>query len=348
MIMVVALGGMLAACGVTKETETASGVESIIEASLETEQQEAGEVEFPIRIEHAYGETVISAKPDRVVTISWENADTPLALGMIPVGVSEANYGARTSNRLHAWTDEAFHQLGIDSPNVFNDTDGWDYEAIADTHPDVILCAYSGISQEEYDILSQIAPVVPYKEEAFHTTWRAQTIENATALGMAKEGAQLVAETEALIREKVQAYPEIAGKNAAFMWFSADDLSNFYIYLPVDPRAAFLEDLGMVLPESIRKMANDEQSFSISVSRERVEELMDVDLIVTYGDETLLQALQNDKILNQIPAIQNGAVVLLDDNTELAAGVTPSILSIPYTIDQYLETLSVAANKVQG
>jgi iron complex transport system substrate-binding protein len=70
-------------------------------------------------------------------------------------------------------------------------------------------------------------------------------------------------------------------------------------------------------------------------------------MIVMYGDSSLLKALQNDKLLSQIPAIKNGAVVLLDQNTDLAAGVTPSILSIPYTIDDYFEALREAAEKVQ-
>ena len=54
-------------------------------------------------------------------------------------------------------------ELGVDNPNIFQDTDGLDFEAISDANPDVILAAYSGITQEEYDILSEIAPVVAYQ-----------------------------------------------------------------------------------------------------------------------------------------------------------------------------------------
>lgn len=354
-VFTIATGLVLTACGVTQKGTIDSSVEAGTSTKAvtldENHATEAAAVNveagFPLRIEHAYGETVLFTQPERVVAISWENGDTPLALGIAPVGVSEANYGARTENRLHAWTDAAFQKLGIHAPKVFNDTDGWDYEAIADANPDVILCAYSGITQEEYDTLSQIAPVVPYKEEAFQTTWRAQTIENATALGLQKDGERLVEETDALIRKKAASYPEIAGKKTAFMWFSAEDLSRFYVYLPADPRAAYLEDLGMILPESIYRMAEGQNAFSLAVSRERAEELKDVEMIVMYGDSSLLEALQNDKLLLQIPAIKNGAVVLLDQNTDLAAGVTPSILSIPYTIDDYYEALREAAEKVQ-
>ncbi len=51
--------------------------------------------------------------------------------------------------------------LGVDAPNVFDDVDGLDFEAISDCDPDVILASYSGLTQEDYDTLSQIAPVIP-------------------------------------------------------------------------------------------------------------------------------------------------------------------------------------------
>ena len=46
---------------------------------------------FPITMKHAYGETVINAKPEKVVTLDWNNADAVLALGIVPVGTSRAN-----------------------------------------------------------------------------------------------------------------------------------------------------------------------------------------------------------------------------------------------------------------
>lgn len=74
---------------------------------------ETEEAFTPIVIEHAFGETVIDKKPERIVTIAWENDCTPLALGVAPVGVSEANYGLCTENNLHPWADEAFKALRL-------------------------------------------------------------------------------------------------------------------------------------------------------------------------------------------------------------------------------------------
>ena len=172
-----AQAGVSYAKSAEKTTEAASSEEA------ESEEETSEEVTYPITIEHAFGETVIESKPERIATIGWENQDTPLALGVAPVGVSAANYGMVTDNNLHPWTDEAFADLGVEKPVVFDDVDGLDFEQISDCNPDVILAAYSGMTQEDYDTLSQIAPVIPYKEKAWQTSWREQTIENAEGMG---------------------------------------------------------------------------------------------------------------------------------------------------------------------
>lgn len=331
----------------TEESEAAEETAEAEEAEEEVAEEDADDTEYPIVIEHAYGTTVIESKPERIVTLAWGNQDTVLALGVVPVGVSAANYGYVTDNMLHVWTEEAFIELGEENPNVFNDVDGWDYEAISDAQPDVILCAYSGMSEEEYQLLSEIAPVVPFAEVAWKTTWRDQTIENATGMGMKEEGEALVAEVDALIEEKLAEYPELEGKTAAFFWVSADDMSTFYAYLTADPRASYLLDLGLELPDSIAALDDGTGQFSVAISRENAEQFSDVDIMIVYGDEALLEAMQADPLMSTIPAVANGAVVLLDSESNLAAATTPSILSIPYMIDEYLEELSEAASKVQ-
>lgn len=303
--------------------------------------------EYPITIQHAFGETVITEKPERVVTISWGNQDTPLALGVIPVGISMANYGVTDDSGLLPWTADRFEELGETSPNLFKDTDGLDYEAISDAEPDVILAAYSGITQEEYDLLTQIAPVVAYPTLAWQTYWRDQIIMDATGMGMAAEGEALVADLEALIAEKTSAYTQLEGKTAAFFYFSPTDLGSFYVYLPTDPRAAYLTDLGLSFPDSVASLNETSDSFAIELSSENVDVLKDVDIMVVYGNQELLEALQADALLGTVPAIANGSVALIEDGTPLAASGTPSALSIPATIDEYLEIIAGAADKVQ-
>lgn len=355
------LGLSVVACGSASETATvdtattdnaeASASESISteaasDSSVAEDSASNDEATFPLTITHGLGETVIEEKPENIVAIAWGNPDVPLALGIVPAGISEANFGPRDENGLLAWTAKAFEDLGA-TPNVFDDTDGWDYEAISDCQPDVILAAYSGLSQEEYDRLSEIAPVVAYPTIAWTTTWQEETINDATALGLEAEGRALVADVEQLIADKLAQYPDLAGKRVAFFWLSEDDLGTFYIYTNNDPRAAFLGDLGFVTPDSVTGLIDDPSAFSITVSAENADVLSDVDIIITYGTESLVTAMQNDGRFSNIPAVNNGAFVLLDSNDALAAASTPTVLSIPYAIDDYLEVLNEAAKKIQ-
>lgn len=345
-ILAIAFSVSLTACSNT--TADTSGKEStaVVEETA-ADSTPVVEVEYPITIQHAFGKTVIESKPERIVTISWGNQDVPLALGVIPVGVSEANYGVTDNSNLLPWTAEGFKNLGVESPVLFNDTDGLDFEAISDAQPDVILAAYSGITQEEYDLLNKIAPVVAYPTLAWQTYWRDQIIMDATGMGMKAEGEQKVAELEKLITEKIATYPKLAGKTAAFCYFNPSDLGKFYIYLPTDPRAAYLTDLGMKVPDSILKLAEGSTSFAIEISAENVDVLKDVDIIIAYGDASLLKSLQADSLVGTIPAVKRGSVVLIEDNTPLAASGTPSVLSIPATIDEYLKIIGEAADKVE-
>src|SRR5690606_24226553 len=115
---------------------------------------------FPITIEHAFGETTIESKPERVATVSWSNQEVPIALGIVPVGMAEVAWGDDDNDGVLPWVEDALEELGAETPVLFDETDGIDFEAVADTQPDVILAAYSGLTQEDYDTLSEIAPVV--------------------------------------------------------------------------------------------------------------------------------------------------------------------------------------------
>ena len=324
----------LAACGNDKST------------SKETTNEKENDGQYPIVIKHAFGETIIEEKPERVATIAWANHDVALALGVVPVGFSAANYGIQDDTGLLPWTAAKLKELGEENPNVFQDTDGLDFEAIADSNPDVILAAYSGITQEEYETLSQIAPVVPYEETPWVTPWRDQVLLNAKGMGMEEEGKKLIADTEKLIADKANEYSVIKGKKAAFGMFNTADLSSFFIYTPTDPRGEFLSDLGMIYPEGIKSLIQDD-SFYIQVSAENADALNDTEILITYGNKDTLAALQADPILGKVPAIAAGNVVVIEDNTPLAAAGNPNPLSIQYTIDEYLTLISDVAKNIK-
>ena len=329
------------------DTETANNETSNNEsADNETASDDGANSEYPIEIKHALGTTVIPEKPERVVTIQWANHDIVLALGVVPVGFSAANFGVQDDSGLLPWTKQKLEELGETNPNVSQDTDGLDFEAISDADPDVILAAYSGITKEDYEILTKIAPVVAYPTAPWSTTWREQVLLNATGMGMRAEGEQLIKDTENLISEKLKEYPQIAGKKFVWVNFSATDMSKLHIYTPIDSRVAFLYELGLEYPESVTNLITDPEKYSLSLSAENTEALYDADLIVGYGNEELYQAIKADSLLGKIPAVQKGAVAFLDSSTPLVAAATPNPLSIAYTIDEYLKLLGGAIDKL--
>ena len=296
---------------------------------------------FPITMKHAYGETVIKSKPERVVTLDWNNADAVLALGIVPVGTARANWGPVTDKGLLPWTEEKFKELGVDNPNVFNDLEGYDYEAVAAAKSDIIVAPYSGMDEKAYKRLSEIAPTLPFRETAWKTTWREQTEEAAEALGLKSEGEKLVSDTDAFIKETLVKYPNLAGKSVAMCYINAADLSSFSVYRTADPRGAYLTDLGFTFPEKVEAQAKDKNAFYVQISSElAVDALSDTDIIITYGDDKTVAALKKDAIFSKIPAVKEGRVVVLDSNGNLAASCNPSVLSIKAELVNYLDAIN--------
>ena len=297
---------------------------------------------FPVEVKHALGTTTIEKQPERVASIGWGNQDVALALGIAPVGADDQTWSMDGSDGLglYEWTTDAYTELGADEPVVFSTTDGIDFEAIADTTPDVIIAAYSGPTEEEYATLSEIAPTVAYPGVAWYTPWRDSILVNSQALGLADEGEALVADLEKQIADAT-ADKDFAGKSAAFLFLNAADLSTASVYSTGDSRAAFLADLGFDVPAAAKE-ADEAGTFYLDISAENVDKLADVDVIVSYGGPELLPALQADPLWSTLPAVQNGAVVAVGAGDDLSGAVSPTALSIPWMLDTYVGLLSDA------
>lgn len=297
-----------------------------------------------IVIEHAFGTTTIPEPPERVATVNWANHEVPLALGVVPVGMAAANFGDDNGDGVLPWVEDTLEELGTETPVLFDETDGIDFEAVADTNPDVILAAYSGLSQEDYDTLSEIAPVVAYPESPWSTSWRDMILMNSQAIGLAAEGEELVSTLEAEIDDTLEAFPDLAGTTTMFVTHvDTTDLSTLNFYTSVDTRAAFFTDLGLATPAAVAEAA-EAGEFAGSVSAEQIDVFDDVELIVTYGDQELVDALQADPLLSQMPAVQNNAIVFLDGSGPLGTAANPTPLSISWVLEDYVTLLANAGN----
>lgn len=329
-------------------TAAASAVFMLAACSPSTSSDEAQDGDdswTPVTIEHALGTTEIEKRPERVATVNWANHEVPLALGVVPVGMASADFGDDDGNGVLPWVEDRLEELDAETPTLFDETDGIDFEAVADTQPDVILAGYSGLSQEDYDTLSDIAPVVAYPETAWGTPWREMIEINSEAIGMEDEGEKLVADLESEIEDKVADHPAIKDKSTMFLTHvDPSDLSEVNFYTTHDTRAMFFEDLGMKAPASIESASEDTDQFSSKVSAEQADVFDDVDIIVTYGDDKLVKTLEDDELLSQMPAVKNDAIVNLPGDAPLGTAANPTPLSISFILDDYLDELDKAAS----
>ncbi|WP_144881486.1 iron-siderophore ABC transporter substrate-binding protein [Microbacterium paraoxydans] len=332
--------GAAAALAVTLSACSSSAPES----TATTGGNPASDDAFPVTVEHVYGETTIDEKPERVATIAWANHEVPLALGIVPVGMSKATWGDDDDNGILPWVEEKLDELGGETPVLFDETDGIDYEAVADTAPDVILAAYSGLTQEEYDTLSKIAPVVAYPDVAWGTSVDDMVEMNAKALGLEAEGEALIEDLHADADAALAANSALEGKKVLFAYFDPSDLSQIGYYTAADTRPGYLHDLGLPLPAIVEENEDSDQ-FYLQVSAEEAQKFDDVDVLVTYGDDSTLATLQADPLLSKIPAIADGRVAILPDATPIAASANPSALSIPWGLEDYLAILAAPLAK---
>lgn len=303
-------------------------------------------VNFPITIRHAFGTTTIAKKPVRVATVAWANHEVPLALGIVPVGFAAANFGDDDGDGLLPWTQARLKELGAATPVLFDEGDGIDFEAVAAVKPDVILAAYSGLSQNDYDTLSHIAPVVAYPNAPWATDWRSMIRINSLGLGMPNEGEALIGRIEAEIQTAKAKYPALAGTSAMFVThLDATNLSIVNFYTANDSRVQFFRDLGLAMPKSV-EAASTSGRFAGSVSAERIDTFDDVDILVTYGDERLISAMKANPLLSRMPAVERGAIVMLGRNP-LGTAANPTPLSISWVLDDYMKLLNAAALKAK-
>lgn len=309
---------------------------------------------FPVTIEHAFGKTTIEEKPEDVATVSWVNADIALALGVVPAGMPKQEWGGN-ENLSTPWFDAKLAEMGAAESatgegsgpeaagiETYSELDGVNFEGVAKTTPDVILAAYSGLTQEDYDTLSKIAPVVAYPEVAYGTPWQKATTMVGKALGKTDEAKELVAKTEKTVETEAAKYPQIDGKTFIYGNLEPNSGTGMNIYTSQDNRPRFLTSIGMEMAPVIVG-AEEKNGFFLEWSAERADEL-ESDIFVTWvPDKKTKEAIKTDPLLGQVPAIEEGALVADSDNTLTLAISAASPLSLPWALDEFLPQLAEAA-----
>lgn len=303
---------------------------------------------FPVTFEHVYGTTTIAERPERIAGVEWGNHDVALALGVVPVGMPRMTYGDEDGDGVLPWAETALERLGLDQgawPVLFDESEGIAFEQVASVDPDVVLSSYSGLTQEEYDLLSQIAPTVAYPERAWYTSWRDMALINGAAMGLRDEAQGLVDAIEARIAAAKEANPQVADKTFVFGYIDPENPTEITVFN--DARTELLVEFGMQQSPTIAEHFEEDSGFNTSLSAENVNTI-DSDILVLYGDENTMDLLQSHPVLSRIPAVQSGAVAVIIDGSPMAAAIGGiTVLSLDWVLDDYFALFAEAASAAE-
>lgn len=179
-----------------------------------------------------------------------------------------------------------------------------DLERIAALDPDLIVGVSAGMSEEEYGLLSQIAPTIvqPPGIVDFDAPWDLQLRVIAEALGRDDQMDDLVAGVEEALAEARKANPDCAGARA--LWASLmDPAGDFSVFGADDQRATVVVDLGFELPDVVDELVDGE--FFGRFSRERVELLDEADVLVWIAPGTE-DVIREDPLYRQLDVATEG------------------------------------------
>ncbi|MEV4174796.1 iron-siderophore ABC transporter substrate-binding protein [Nonomuraea sp. NPDC049709] len=294
---------------------------------------------FPVTLPHKYGSTTITAAPQRVVTVGLLEQDSLLALGIVPVATTEWFGGY--PGAIGPWAEDRLG--GGTVPQVLKDTgSGPQFEKIAALKPDLILGLYSGLTKEQYDTLSKIAPTVAQPKEYidYGIPWQEVTKRVGTAVGKPADADKLIKDVEARFVQVQKEHPEFKGATGLM----ATLYEGYFVFGSQDPRSRLLGSLGFQLPTGLDQAIGDK--FGANISRERLD-LVDTGVVVwSVTDAAKGQAeLHGDSIYSKLDVVKEGREVYLPENTPPSDAVAfLTVLSLPYVLDTLVPRLAAAVD----
>ena len=270
---------------------------------------------FPLSIEHNFGAVTIPQPPRRVITVGFSEQDPVLALGVNPVAVREW-FG----DHPYATWSWAQDELGSAQPTVLKMPFGeLDYEQIAALRPDIIVATHSGITQQEYERLSQIAPTLAQSGDYpdFGMPWQEQTLSIGHALGLASIAEDAVSDVEAKAESAGKLHPQFQGATVA--WVSlASGQGQYWAAGATTPPMRFLASLGFAVPADLAEVIGDKDSAQISSEQLG---LLDVDVLIYQGrSEEGVETLQSDLLFRQMNVARENRTVFFSSSLDPVFG----------------------------
>lgn len=325
---VVTLLGTATGCGTTNDPS---------EAATSTDPG------FPVTVDSALGTAEIPDRPQRLVTLGQGSAETAVALGNTPVGVERYQWGADETGHL-PWLRAAIEQRGEQLPALITGGDDLDIERILELEPDVILAPWSGITQDQFDLLNDIAPTVAYPKLAWSTNWDQQIAIIGKALGKPREAQELFDGIERRFAQVRQSRPHYA--DHTFSYIYTDGPGTLGVFLPDEQRVATLSKLGLTVDPVVATFSETEGTESALIGLERADQLRGSDLVFTfYMDNRTRNEIEAQPLYRSIPAVHRGSIVASDNNSFVTASSMINPLTVPWMIDRYVPMIDEAIKR---
>lgn len=224
-----------------------------------------------VTVKHIFGETKIPAPPKRVVSAGFTEQDDLLAVGVVPIAVT--NWWGDQPFGVWPWAQP---KLAGAQPEVLDLSNGIQVDRIAALKPDLIVATNAGLDQDTYTKLSAIAPTIAQSgQEAFYEPWKEQAAAISQAVFKFDEMAALVKSVEDKFTEVGKINPQFSGKRALLLEGTVVD-DAVHVLTP-GWRSEFLTQMGLVVPDT----------GGSALTRDRMESVLD-------GADVLIWATESD------------------------------------------------------
>ena len=279
-----------------------------------------------VTIKHAFGETKIPGPPKRVVSAGYTDQDDLLAVGVVPVAVT--NWFGDQPFGVWPWAQP---KLGTAQPVVLDLSNGIQIDQIAALKPDLIVATNAGLDADTYAKLTAIAPTIAQSgEDAFFEPWKSQ----ATTIGQAvfKD-----AEMSALISGVDDRFVKAGKDNTSFsgkkVFLVCGSFAGGVAQItPAGWRTDFLTEMGFAIPDGIDDYIKANAAL---VPRDHAASVLDeADVLIwTTESDAEQTALLADPTFAQLKATKTNRNVLT--GKDLAGAIAfASVLSYAMVADQ--------------
>jgi iron complex transport system substrate-binding protein len=260
-----------------------------------------------VTIKHVFGETKIPGPPKRVVSAGYTDQDDLLALGVVPVAVT--NWFGDQPFGVWPW---ALPKLGTAQPVVLDLSNGIQIDQIAACKPDLIVATNAGMDADTYTKLSAIAPTVAQSgQDAFFEPWKDQATTIGQAVFKDTEMRTLISGLDDKFVNAGKNNPSFSGKKVFLVRgaFIGDAVQ----ITPAGWRTDFLTQMGFVIGDGIDNYIDGGGNRAAAlVPRDRAASVLDEAdaLIWTTESDEEQAALLADPTFAQLKATKTNRNVL--------------------------------------